>query len=151
MSDHNLLPLRHIRTVRHTDTICVCWSYSRVTNDEHPGHAHFECQSGHWLSWLRFSLVFHITTRCFKLGNDIEALCHKPESRRFGSWWGHWFFYSLNPSGCSMALGSYHPLTEMSTRDISGGWMRPVCGADNLTTFMCWMSRNCGSLNLLEP
>jgi len=26
-----------------------------------------------------------------------------------------------------------------------------VLEADNLTTFMCWMSWNSGSLNLLEP
>ena len=27
--------------------------------------------------------------------------------------------------------------------------MRPVCRADNLTTFICWLSRNSGSLNFL--
>ena len=30
-------------------------------------------------------------------------------------------FYSLNPCGCTMALGSIQPLTEMSTRNISWG------------------------------
>jgi hypothetical protein len=29
--------------------------------------------------------------------------------------------------------------------------MRPVRRADNLTVFMCLLSRNSGSLNLLEP
>jgi len=36
-----------------------------------------------------------------------------------------------------MALGSTQPLTEMSTRRISWGWMWPVRKADNLTTFLC--------------
>jgi hypothetical protein len=52
----------------------------------------------------------------------------------------------LNPSGCSMALGSTRPLTDVSARDISwaGG------GGNNLTTFMCRLSRNSGSLALPE-
>jgi hypothetical protein len=33
-----------------------------------------------------------------------------------------------------MALGSIQPLTEVSTRDLSGGKGRPVRKADNLTT-----------------
>jgi hypothetical protein len=32
-----------------------------------------------------------------------------------------------------MALGSTHPLTEMSTRNLPGGKGRPVRKADNLT------------------
>jgi len=38
-------------------------------------------------------------------------------------------------------------LTEMSTRNISwvGGLGRQVSGADNLTTFMCRLSRNLGA------
>jgi hypothetical protein len=31
-----------------------------------------------------------------------------------------------------MALGSTHPLTEMSTRNLPGGKKRPACRADNL-------------------
>jgi hypothetical protein len=49
----------------------------------------------------------------------------------------HW---RLNPSSCTVALGSTQPLTEMSTRNISGGKRQPVHRADNLTTFMCWLS-----------
>ena len=30
----------------------------------------------------------------------------------------------------------------MCTRNTPGGWRRPVCKADNLTTFMCWFSLN---------
>jgi hypothetical protein len=45
------------------------------------------------------------------------------------------FFFSLtNPSGCTMALGSTHPLTEMSTKRRGvGGKGRPAGMADNLT------------------
>jgi hypothetical protein len=51
--------------------------------------------------------------------------------------------------------GRLRHLKEMYTRDISlgvGGYRRPeVCRADNLTTFMCWLSVRSGRHNLLEP
>jgi hypothetical protein len=59
----------------------------------------------------------------------------------------HWY----NPSGRTMVLESTQPLTEMSTRNISWGVKAAVRRADNLTTFMCRLSRNSGSLNRLEP
>jgi hypothetical protein len=43
------------------------------------------------------------------------------------------------------------PLVEMSTRAVSWGQRWPVHNADNLATFVCWLFRNSGSLNLLEP
>jgi hypothetical protein len=43
------------------------------------------------------------------------------------------FFNRPNPSSRTMALGSTQPLTEMSTRNLPGGKVRPVCKADNLT------------------
>jgi hypothetical protein len=43
----------------------------------------------------------------------VEALRYKPEGRGFDSRWCH------NPSGCIIELGSTHPLTKMSTRNIS--------------------------------
>jgi hypothetical protein len=46
-------------------------------------------------------------------------------------------FHSHNPSDRTIALGSTQPLTEMSTRNISWGQMRPVLEADNLTTILC--------------
>jgi len=46
-------------------------------------------------------------------------------------------FFTDNPSGRTMALGSTQPLTEMSTRYISWGYRRPVRKADNLTTILC--------------
>jgi hypothetical protein len=43
------------------------------------------------------------------------------------------FFNWPNPSGRSMVLGLTQPLTEMSTRNLSGGKERPALKADNLT------------------
>jgi len=43
--------------------------------------------------------------------------------------------------GYSMALGSTHHLREMSTGE--GEKKRPVCTADNFTTFICRLSKNC--------
>jgi hypothetical protein len=45
------------------------------------------------------------------------------------------FFNLPNPSGRNMALGSTHPLIEMSTRNLLGGIWRPARKADNLTAF----------------
>jgi len=56
-----------------------------------------------------------------------------------------------------MALGLTQPVTDMSTRNISWGYRRPVRRADNLTTFMCRLSWNLGtstswnSLDLSKP
>jgi len=60
-------------------------------------------------------------------------------------------FHWHNPSGCTMALGLTQPLTEMSTRNISWGWKRPVRRADNLTTFMCRLSWNLGASTSWNP
>jgi hypothetical protein len=42
------------------------------------------------------------------------------------------FLNRPNPSYRSMALGSTQPLTEMSTRNLSGRKVRPARKADNL-------------------
>jgi hypothetical protein len=60
-------------------------------------------------------------------------------------------FQWLNPSGRIVALGSTQPLTEMSTRNPSWGKRRPVLRADNLTTFMCRLSRNSGASTSWNP
>jgi len=48
-----------------------------------------------------------------------------------------------------MALGMTQPLKEMSTRNVSLGGKGCGCVrlTDNLTTFMCRLSRNSGSVN----
>jgi hypothetical protein len=38
-----------------------------------------------------------------------------------------------NPSSRTMTLGSTQPLTEMSTRNLTGGKERPARKSDNLT------------------
>jgi hypothetical protein len=43
------------------------------------------------------------------------------------------FFNLPNASSLTVALGSTQPLTEMSTRNISGGKGRPARKADSLT------------------
>ena len=56
-----------------------------------------------------------------------------------------------------MGKGSNQPLTEMLTRNIFWGYRWPVLRADNLTTFMCRLSRNLEAsiswnpLNLSRP
>ena len=50
------------------------------------------------------------------VAQSVEALCYKPVGRRFDSRWRRWEFFIDNPSGCTMALGSTQPLTEMSKR-----------------------------------
>ena len=49
-----------------------------------------------------------------------------------------------------MALGSTQPLTEMSTRRISWGKMRPVRKADNFTT-PCAVVMKSGKPDFLDP
>jgi hypothetical protein len=46
-------------------------------------------------------------------------------------------FHCHNFSGRTMTLGLTQLLTEMSTRNISGGLRWPVRRADNPTTFVC--------------
>jgi len=56
-------------------------------------------------------------------------------------------FHRINFFGRTMALGSILPLN----RNEYPGVKRPVRRADSLTTFMCQLCGNSGSLNLLSP
>jgi len=49
----------------------------------------------------------------------VETICYKPEGHGKNSWWSHWYFPWLYPSGRTLALGSTHTLTEMSIGVIS--------------------------------
>ena len=60
----------------------------------------------------------------------VEVLRHKQESYEFDSRWYSWNFYLRNP------FSHAQPLTEMSTRNISGGWSRTVHRVDKLITFV---------------
>jgi hypothetical protein len=50
-----------------------------------------------------------------------------------------------------MALGSTQPLTEMSTKNISGSKGRPARKADNLTAICGRLFIKCGSLDVSRP
>jgi len=50
----------------------------------------------------------------------------------------------------SIPQGTVQPLIEMITRITAGTCIHPVCRADNLTTFMCRLSRNTGKPNPLQ-
>jgi len=60
-------------------------------------------------------------------------------------------FHWRNPSGHTVTLGLTQSLTEISTRNISWGWRRPVPCANNRTTFMCRLSWNLGASNSWNP
>ena len=85
-----------------------------------------------WRSWLR-----HYAT-----SRKVEGLIPDGFTGIF-----HWHI----PSGRTMLLGSTHPPTEMSTRNISWGWRRPLRMADNLNTFMCRLSWNLGASTSCNP
>ena len=76
----------------------------------------------------------------------VEALCYKQKGCGFDSCWCHW-----HPSGCTMALGSTQPLTEMSTRNIS--WGVNAAGALGWQPYHLHVLivLKSGKLNLLEP
>jgi hypothetical protein len=59
----------------------------------------------------------------------------------------HWH----NSSGRTVALGLKQPLTEMSTRSICWGSRRPVCRAENLTTYVCRLSWNLKTSDFRNP
>ena len=68
------------------------------------------------------SICVSSTSEMARGGGVVKALRYKPAGRRFDSQWCHWIFFQWhNPSGHTMALGSTHLLTKMSTRCISWG------------------------------
>jgi hypothetical protein len=69
------------------------------------------------------------------MGEDLWALYSKGEFCSSGSIPDEvtGFFAWYNHSSRNVALGSTQPLTEMSTRNLPGGKVRPARGADILT------------------
>ena len=68
----------------------------------------------------------------YALAQMVKALRYKLEGREFDSWWGHWNFpltYFFGPH-CG-------PGVESASKKIE---YQPVLRADNLTSFMCWLS-----------
>jgi hypothetical protein len=60
------------------------------------------------------------------------------------------FFIDINPSDGSMALGSTHPLTEMSTGSISWGKGGRCVRLTNLPPSFAVVTKS-GNLNFLQP
>jgi hypothetical protein len=56
-----------------------------------------------------------------------------------------------NPSSRTMALGSTHPLTKMSTRNVPGGKSGRRVGLTTLPPSMTRMSENVGALTSRNP
>jgi len=83
----------------------------------------------------------------YALAQLVEALRYKRESRGFDFRWCHWHI----SSGLTMVLRLTQHLTEMSTKNISWQQRRPVRTADNLTTFMYWLSWNLGASTSWKP
>jgi hypothetical protein len=63
-----------------------------------------------------------------------------------------WIFFNWpNPSSCTMALESTHPLTEKSTRNLPGSKGRPARKAETLPPSVSRLCRKCGSLDVSQP
>jgi len=60
-------------------------------------------------------------------------------------------FYLLNPSGCTMALGSSQPLTEISARNIVWESKQPMRRANKLKPRHVPIVLKYGSFNPLKP
>jgi len=126
-----------------------------------------------WKTWQGFKCVSTLKMQLLLVVTPHAVACLKFQtlSLGWGTRWCSWLrhcatsrkvagsipdgvigiFHWHNPSGRTMALGSTQPLTEMSTRNISWGWRRPVRRADNLTTHMCWLSWNPGASTSWNP
>jgi hypothetical protein len=57
----------------------------------------------------------------------LMALRYKTQSRGFDSRWVNQVFHLHNPAGCTTALGSTRPLTDMSTSSIPCGVNGNLC------------------------
>jgi hypothetical protein len=110
------------------------------------------------VSWSIDRKLFFTFTRRIRQGIIVEItsswLRHCATSRKVAGSNPHGVtgnFHWHNAFGRTMALGPNQPLTEMSTRGISGAYRWPVRRADKLAIFMSRLSGNSESLRLLEP
>ena len=113
---------------------------------EHPSLATI---SAVFHSSLSFSFCF-LYDEGHVVAHLVGALRYELESSGFDSRWVHWLsFIDLIFPVVIWPFGSTQPLTEIRTTSFSCGVK--VRTADNLTTFMCRLSRNCRRLSFLEP
>ena len=85
-----------------------------------------------WNSWLR-----HCATSWKVVGSIPDGFIG--------------IFHWRNPSGHTMALGLTQPLTEWVPGIFPGVSRWAVHRADNLTTFICWLSCNLGPSTSWNP
>jgi hypothetical protein len=100
-------------------------------------------------------MTFKITLCNYDLDQWVAYIClsqwlqtHCATSRKFADSIPNGvigIFIWHNISCRTMALEVIQPLTEISTRNTFWGVKRPVCRADNITTFMCRLSWNLGA------
>ena len=115
-------------------------AFSRIADDgktvSNVGSAFCPCllhaRCTRWRSWLR-----HCATNRMVAGSIPDGVIG--------------IFQWLNPSGRTMALRSTRPLTGISTRNLPCDVKTAVRMADNLTTFMCQLSRNSGAWTSWNP
>jgi hypothetical protein len=84
-----------------------------------------KCHVFHNIIFLVHTIFMFYVKYVLKFGDRssavVEVLRYKSEGCWFNPRWCHGFFIDVNPSLCTVALGSTQPLTEMSTRCISWG------------------------------
>jgi hypothetical protein len=138
------------------------FTFSSSSEIEEPKHAHARASSPQIATqtWRATALDYSaVSADVFSLGGTQWRiwLRHRSTSRKVAgsipdgiTGIFHWY----NSSGSTIALGLNQPLTEMITRNISGGggglW-RSVRRADNLTTVMCRLSWNLGASTSWNP
>jgi hypothetical protein len=82
-----------------------------------------------WRAWTRLTLINRVSNSVTNWPDNWK--CIRVSRVRFPMR-SLDFFNWPNPSSLSMALGSTQPLTEMSTRNLSGGKWQPARKVDNL-------------------
>jgi hypothetical protein len=84
-----------------------------------------------------------------------DALCYKPEDRRFESRWGNWISSIYLTLPAAYAQDFTQPLTEMRTWSrkviFLGSRALPVRKTENLTAVFELISRQYGILNISQP
>jgi hypothetical protein len=141
----NIPQVAHLSQFKHSRHKISKWSKLWIYDEVYLGNAgnflfhdtlisasYLKVRGTRWRSWLR-----HYATSWKDAGSTPDGV--------IGIF--HWHY----PSGRTMALGLIQSLTEMSTRTISWGLRRPVRRADDLTTFMCRLSRNLGASTSWNP